>query len=74
MKKYLISAIGIPALFLAHLALGEESWTIGSATEWKAAIESSEGVTIEKGVASPTAKAGSLRTKMKELKWELTNY
>ncbi|SVC17322.1 uncharacterized protein METZ01_LOCUS270176, partial [marine metagenome] len=68
MKKYLISAIALPAFFVAQLALGEDSWTIGSAAEWKAAIESSEGVTIEKGVASPTAKAGSLRTKMKSFK------
>ena len=53
MKKYLIPAIGIPALFLAQLALGEEFWSIQTVDEWKAAIESSEGVTIEKGVASP---------------------
>ena len=68
MKKYLIPAIGIPALFLAQIAFGEESWSIGSVAEWKAAIESSEGVTIEKGVASSTDKTGSLRTKVKTFK------
>ena len=31
-------------------------------------IESSQGLTIEKGVASPTAKTGSLRTKLKTFK------
>ena len=68
MKKYLIPAIALPAFFVAQPAAGKDSWTIGSADEWKAAIESSVGVTIEKGVASPTAKAGSLRTKMKTFK------
>ncbi|MBT5692967.1 MAG: hypothetical protein HOI65_17790, partial [Opitutae bacterium] len=68
MEKYLIPAIAMPAFFVAQLALGEDSWTIQTATEWKAAIESNEGLTIEKGVASPTAKAGSLRTKMKSFK------
>ena len=68
MTKYLIAAIALPVFFFAQPAAGKDSWTIGSADEWKGAIESSEGVTIEKGVASPTAKAGSLRTKMKRLK------
>ena len=68
MKKNLISAIGILPLIFSQLALGEESWSIESAAQWKSSIESSEGLAIEKGVASPTAKAGSLRTKMKSFK------
>ena len=68
MKKYLIPKIGILTLLLTQLALGEESWSITTAAEWAADIESSEGITIEKGVASPTEKAGSLRTKMKTFK------
>ena len=64
MKKNLISAIGILSFIFTQLALGEESWSIQTSDEWKRSIESSEGLTIEKGVASPSAKAGSLRTKM----------
>ena len=68
MNKYLIPKIGIlPLLFMQPL-LGEESWSITTAVEWAAGVESSEGVTIEKGVVSPTAKVGSLRTKMKTFK------
>ena len=59
----------IPLFTLAFtLDLGAETWTVESADEWKSSIESSEGITIEKGVASPTAKAGSLRTKIKTFK------
>ena len=64
----IIFSISFLALLLGHAKAAPETWNIGSATEWKAAIESSEGITIEKGVASPTAKAGSLRTKMKTFK------
>ena len=68
MKKYLIPKIGILTLLLTQLALGEESWSITTAAEWSAGVESSEGITIEEGVASPSGKAGSLRTKMKTFK------
>ena len=68
MKKYLIPKIGILTLLLMQPILGEESWSITTAVEWAAGVESSEGVTIEKGVVSPTAKVGSLRTKMKTFK------
>lgn len=68
MKKNLISAIGILPLIFTQLALGEESWSIQTSDEWKSSIESSEGLTIEKGVASPAAKEGSLRTKLKSFK------
>jgi hypothetical protein len=62
-----VTLIGLLALGFTFVA-GAESWTVGSAVEWKTAIESSKGITIEKGVASPTGKAGSLRTKMKSFK------
>ncbi len=59
----------IPLFTLAFtLGLEAETWRIESDAQWKSAIESSEGLTIEKGVASPTAKAGSLRTKLKSFK------
>ena len=64
----IIFSISFLALLLGHAKAAPETWNIGSATEWKAAIESSDGITIEKGVASPSAKAGSLRTKMKTFK------
>ncbi|SVA53918.1 uncharacterized protein METZ01_LOCUS106772, partial [marine metagenome] len=68
MKKYLIPIISILTLLLVQLVLGEESWSITTAAEWAAGVESSEGITIEEGVASPSGKAGSLRTKMKTFK------
>jgi len=68
MKKYLIPTISIPTLLLVQLVLGEESWSITTAAEWAAGVESSEGITIEEGVVSPSGKAGFLRTKMKTFK------
>ena len=68
MKKHLIPKICILTLLLTQLALGEESWSITTAVQWAAGVESSEGITIEEGVASPSGKAGSLRTKMKTFK------
>tara|TARA_R110002096_G_scaffold212352_8_gene399840 strand:- start:208 stop:1743 length:1536 start_codon:yes stop_codon:yes gene_type:complete len=41
-----------------------ETWNIASEAEWKSEIASSEGITIEKGVAAPTEASGSLQTKM----------
>ena len=68
MKKYLIPTTSILTLLLVQLVLGEESWSITTAAEWAAGVESSEGITIEEGVVSPSGKAGSLRTKMKSFK------
>ena len=67
--NHLFPASLIPIFTLAlTLGLKAETWTVESADQWKSSIENSEGLTIEKGVASPSAKSGSLRTKMKRFK------
>ena len=59
----------IPLFALAFIpSLEAETWRLESPADWKKSIESSQGLTIEKGVASPTAKTGSLRTKLKSFK------
>ena len=64
----IICSISFLALLLGHAIAAPETWSLGTAAEWADGVESSEGVTIEKGVASPTEKAGSLRTRMKSFK------
>jgi len=68
MKKYLVPIIGFLPFFLLQIAMGEDSWSINTSSEWTEDIESSKGITIEKGVASPTSKAGFLLTRMKVFK------
>ncbi len=65
MKKIYPLSLTSLSLLCSHLTWSSESWTIESTVEWADGVESSEGVTIQKGVVSPTEKAGSLRTKMK---------
>ena len=65
----LFPATLIPLFALAFISsLEAETWRLESPADWKKSIESSQGLTIEKGVASPTAKTGSLRTKLKSFK------
>lgn len=66
-NPWLASLIPLCTLALT-LGLKAETWTVESADQWKSSIESSEGLTIDKGVASPSAQAGSLRTKLKSFK------
>ncbi|MGD7654262.1 MAG: hypothetical protein ACQCXQ_13670 [Verrucomicrobiales bacterium] len=47
-------------LAITHAA----AWTIGK-DDWKQAVESSDGITIEGGYAAPTGKSGTLRTTMR---------
>jgi len=68
MKKYLVPITGFLPFFLLQIVMGEDSWSINTSSEWAEDIESSKGITIEKGVASPTAKAGVLLTRMKAFK------
>lgn len=42
-----------------------EPWKIDSQDEWVSAVESSDGITIEKGAAAPAEKSGTVITKVK---------
>ena len=67
--KNLFPAALIPLFAFSFISsLEAETWRLESPADWKKSIESSQGLTIEKGVASPTAKTGSLRTKLKTFK------
>lgn len=46
----------------AREAGGADLWEIKGAPNWNAAIESSQGITLEDGLAFPAAAAGTLRT------------
>lgn len=43
----------------------DQPWIIDNQEEWKAAITSSEGISIEDGTSAPTEKSGTLKTTIK---------
>lgn len=53
----------IPFLVTASLS-AVEPVTIESEDDWAAAVESAEGMTVEKGTAFPVGKSGTLKTKL----------
>ncbi|MDF1814100.1 MAG: hypothetical protein P1V20_17985 [Verrucomicrobiales bacterium] len=55
--------IVIPFLVTASLS-AVEPVTIESKDDWAAAVESAEGMTVEKGTAFPVGKSGTLKTKL----------
>ena len=63
-KKTHILYLGL----LPLVAAGAQSWSIRTAADWVGSIQSSQGVTIVDGVASPTGESGTLRTKLKAYK------
>ena len=56
--------LGFISLSLSLALATAEPWTIESQKDWAASIESSEGITIEKGAISPDKKSGTLKTKI----------
>ncbi len=64
--KYLVNHLFTLAMpiFAASIA-NADPWVVESQEEWTAAVESSQGVTIKNGTASPTEKAGTIKTKLK---------
>ena len=63
MKFTLIS--GLACLAISNTTAEESPWLIQSQEEWTAAIESSNGLEIKDGLASPTGKSGTLKTVLK---------
>ncbi|MGB0581845.1 MAG: DUF7133 domain-containing protein, partial [Limisphaerales bacterium] len=61
MKK---TAATLAPVLLAHSLLAANQLTIDSQAEWKKAVASSEGVAIEQGMAAPTGKTGTIKTKI----------
>lgn len=51
-------------VFLSPVLLATEPLTIESQSDWTEAIASSEGLTIEDGVVSPSGKSGELKSKI----------
>jgi hypothetical protein len=56
--------IAFLALLLAPALMAADSISIDSQSEWTAAIASSEGISLENGMASPTEKTATLKTKI----------
>ena len=53
-------------LLLAPSLLAADPLIIASEADWKKSIASSEGVVIKNGVAEPTGKTGTLRTRVQK--------
>ncbi|MDF1754869.1 MAG: hypothetical protein P1U89_18930 [Verrucomicrobiales bacterium] len=51
-------------IIIGLTALAEEPLSIDTDAEWKAAIESVDGMAVKNGAASPTGKEGTLKTKL----------
>lgn len=62
-RKY--SATLILALACLPALAEEQPWTIDSQEAWEAAVESSDGITLENGEASPIENSGTLRSTIK---------
>ncbi|NNE90540.1 MAG: hypothetical protein HKN23_02740 [Verrucomicrobiales bacterium] len=52
-------------LLLSVSIQAAEPWTIDDEAQWDSEIESWDGIAIEKGMASPVEKSGTLKTKLK---------
>ncbi|MDF1862060.1 MAG: hypothetical protein P1U87_17720 [Verrucomicrobiales bacterium] len=66
MKRKPASPLAV-SLLLTLLSLpvfAAEPWSIDDESQWKSEIASSEGLSIEKGMAAPTGESGSLKTKV----------
>ena len=59
-----IITTSLTTLLLAPSLLAADPLTIASEADWKKAISASEGIVIRSGVAEPTGKTGSLRTRI----------
>ncbi len=57
--KYIVTFLA--PLLLAQSLMADGPWNIETQSEWKDAIASSNGLAIEKGMASPTGKVGACR-------------
>ncbi len=64
--KYKLNITSAAIALLSTLGSGyAKPWSIETQEEWNAAVESSEGVVIKKGVALPSEKYGTVLTKIR---------
>ena len=65
MKRKPLTVLSLLILLgISFLSANDAEWKIDSEQEWKANIESAEGLTLEDGAAAPTEKTATLLTKL----------